>query len=101
MALSAHAIKSFGQAFLDVDAAKELETAIGTLDTSSSTYAASFSTHASSISTQAGSISAQATSINSPPTQSQSSNTTKIATTQFVNLVVYSSGDYYGTAGGF
>lgn len=100
MALSAHTIKSFGQALLDVDAAKELETSISTLDTSSSTYATSFSTHAGSISTQAGSISAQATSINSPPTQAQSSNTTVIATTQFVNKIVYSTGEYYASAGG-
>lgn len=78
MALSAHTIQSLGSAMQNVDAARSLESSISTLDT-------------------------QVASLNAgigPPTPAQSSNNGTIATTLFVNKIVYSSGDYYATAGG-
>ena len=79
MALSDHTIQSLGMAMMNVDAAKTVESAISNLD-------------------------AYVVSLNSgvgPPTPDQSSNTSVIATTEFVNRIVYSTGDYYSTGGGF
>lgn len=79
MALSAHTVQSLASALMNVDAAKSLESSISTLDT------------------QVASLNAGS----GPPTPAQSSNNTSIATTNFVNNVIYSTGEYYASAGGF
>lgn len=78
MALSAHTIQSLAPSLMNVDAARSLEASIRTLDTNTASLLAGIG----------------------PPTPPQASNNGTIATANFVNLVVYSTGAYYSTAGG-
>lgn len=78
MALSPHTIQSLASALQNVDAAYSLEASIRNLDTNTNSLLAGIG----------------------PPTPPQAANNGTIATANFVNLVVYSTGSYYSTAGG-